>query len=41
VLVFDAGGALSARFRGRRSKPLLDQVVAAVERLPRSAAGVP
>lgn len=40
VLVFDAEGELASRFRGRRKKPLLDEIVAAVERLPgRSAAG--
>jgi hypothetical protein len=40
VLVFDADGKLASRFRGRRSRPLLDQIVAAVERLaPRAAAG--
>jgi hypothetical protein len=38
VLVFDPRGELAARFRGRRSKPLVEQVVAAVEGLPPSAA---
>jgi hypothetical protein len=38
VLVFAPGGELAARFRGRRSKPLVEQVVAAVARVPRSAA---
>ena len=37
VLVFGPEGELAARFRGRRSKSLVEQVVAAVERLPRSA----
>jgi hypothetical protein len=38
VLVFGPEGALVARFRGRKSKPLVEQVVAAVEkRQPRSA----
>ena len=39
LLVFGPGGELAARFRGRRSKPLLEQVVAAVERVPRAASG--
>ncbi len=40
VLVFGPEGELAARFRGRKSKPLVEQVVAAVERRqPRSAAG--
>lgn len=30
LLVFDAGGKLTARFRGRRGKPLVEQIVAAV-----------
>jgi hypothetical protein len=38
VLVFAPGGELAARFRGRRSKPLVEQVVAAALRVPRSAA---
>lgn len=40
VLVFGADGELGSRFRGRRSKALLDEIVAAVERVSRrSAAG--
>lgn len=39
VLVFGPGGELAARFRGRRSKPLLDEVVAAVERVLRPGTG--
>lgn len=39
VLVFGPDGELAARFRGRRSKPLLDEVVAAVERVLRPGTG--
>jgi hypothetical protein len=38
LLLFDARGDLATRFRGRRSKPLVDEVVAAVERLARATA---
>lgn len=34
VLLFDAGGGLAARFRGRRSQQLVEQVAAAALRLP-------
>jgi len=34
VLVFDPGGGLAARFRGRRSRELVEQVAAAALRLP-------
>jgi hypothetical protein len=39
LLVFDASGELAARFRGRRSEALVDQVAAAVERLQRAERG--
>lgn len=40
LLVFDAGGELAERFRGRRSQALVDEVVAAVERVQRAGRGV-